>query len=145
MQPRLRGSSTVTIGDTVYTIRQMGARQGREIWFILVAALSGGLKEVRQDISSINDAGLNDLGKVIEGALKALGKDDFNTVCDAMVEHTAVVSGNRHFELSMMFDDHFAGRDLEMGKWLMEALKANFADFFTEFKAMVAPKSPDAQ
>ena len=142
MQPRNRQTVVVTVGDTTYSIRQMGARQGRRVWFKLVSALSGGLKEIRHGVESMADAGLNDLGSAIQGALNGLGEEDFDSVCQTLAEHTAVVFGSRQVELSVMFDDHFAGHYLEMTKWLVEALKANFADFFTEFKMKIATASP---
>ena len=148
MQHRQPKTVTAVIDGTTYIIRQMGARQGREVLFILSSALSGGLTEVSGDFKSLADTGMDDLGKAIQGALNAMGKNNFNLVCDTMAEHTAVQVGNGQLELSMMFDDHFAGRYLEMGKWLVEALKANFSDFFTVFKAKAAVAmagSPDAQ
>ena len=129
------------IGGLEYKVSQLGAIKGRTAFLRLVKALGpvvGGLVDPKGAPRQSLD--LADMfGKL------ALTDADLTYFCDIFSEKTFVVKGSQMPRLDNVFDDHFAGRYLDMVQWLAFCVQVNFADFFGgALIAAVDPASPSA-
>ena len=130
------------IGACIYRVSQLGAIKGRAAFLRLVKALgpiAGGLVDAKG-----KQAASLDLGDLM--ARLTLTEDDLTFFCDLFAEKTFIVkSDGKTPRLDHCFDDHFAGRYLEMIQWLAFAVQVNFADFFgAALNAASGQASPSA-
>lgn len=115
------------IGTTTYIITPFGARKGLRASFLLAKLMGGAVAMLTQgDIS----------GAVTTWASTARF-EDFEAVCKELEDCTEISfqvsdSGTTVKQpLKAHFDTHFAGKYDEMALWIAEAIKVNFASFFS--------------
>lgn len=116
------------IGEVNYRVTQFGALKGRQILVRLFAflgpAASGYLK------GGLSEEGI---AAALTGLSAAVTPEGFDVLCDEFASCTEVVEqstvGPIATPLKAQFDDHFAGRYLEMVLWFAFAVHVNFADF----------------
>lgn len=108
------------IGDCTYRVTQLGAIQGQKVMVRLANVLGrAGAKG-------------GDLAAKLAGIASSLSEEDMTFLCNAMAERT-LIQGSEYKGLTKLqdvFDMHFAGRYLEMLRWLAFALEVNFGSFF---------------
>lgn len=108
------------IGDYNYTVTQLGAVKGSEV----MVRLANVLGKVVSKGSNLKEA--------LASVASSLAPADLQFLCDAMATRTLVSGGEYKgpVELPRVFDMHFAGKYLEMLRWLSFALEVNFGGFF---------------
>ena len=118
------------IGQHVYTVEQLGAIRGREIFVRLVRLLGSSVDTIK-----------GDAGAVLAKAAAAFSTEDMTAFCDAFAAKTDVTGGeyaSAHPQLSNIFDLHFAGNYSEMVEWIIFAFQVNFGSFFQGASAKLA-------
>lgn len=130
-----------TIGEYSYAVTQLDAVKGRRVFARLLkvaapalASLSGGSK-VKPD----------DLAKGLAALAETLSEDDVDFFCDAFAPSTTVtLADGKAPRLSDIFAVHFAGKYLELVKWLAFALEVNFGPFWRGLSAKAGDSPPPA-
>jgi hypothetical protein len=116
-----------TIGTTTYIITPFGARKGLRASFLLTKLMGGAVAMLTQ----------GDIAGAVTAWASTARFEDFEAVCKELEDCTEIVipvseSGTTIKQpLSKFFDSHFAGRYDEMALWIVEAIKVNFASFFS--------------
>ena len=94
-------------GTTVtYTLLQCGAIEGSKAVTRIFKILAGGATSGEDGVSLSP-----------EGIFRALKEEDMDFFCQLMAKHT-MLGGER---LTNTFDEHFAGKPMELFKWLFAA------------------------
>lgn len=107
-----------TIDGFAYKVTQLTARTGNKVGMRLTKTLAGA-------------AGAKDVESALGGIIAKLSEEDLEFICDTLARQTQVqLEPGKWPMLSDVFDIHFAGRYLEMLKWLGFALEVNFGAFF---------------
>lgn len=112
-----RKTETVAIGGFEYRITQLGATTGGQVMFRLgraFAVIMAGLKDGTFSVESLSPADFDWLVKTMQGTTQ-VGIPDVKG--DGSV---------KFHNLSLLFDDHFAGRYPELIEWLKGALEVNY-------------------
>jgi len=120
----------VVIGKHEYELTQLGAVEGRRLWVKVLKLLAPAIKELAV-AGKLNEAALAmAVGTVIED----LDENIFVDFCKAFTARTRLrTDADQWPEMTeAMFDLHFAGRYIDMTKWLGECLLFNFGDYFGE-------------
>jgi hypothetical protein len=118
---------TKTLGSTVYTITPFGARKGLRVSFLVSRMMAG--------VVGLLASG--DVRGAVEAWSANASVEDFETICKELESCTTfempITEGGatQTLELSKFFDSHFVGKYDEMTLWLVEALRVNFASFFS--------------
>lgn len=132
----MRESKIHTIDSYVYTVQQLGAKQGRIVLARMLRVI-GPAAEAQDSVAKL---------------AASLTDDEVNYLCDTFSKATQVSKSedlSRSVALSDVFDDHFAGRYGAMVKWLWAALDTNYASFLGDLglagaldaaKAAMTPK-----
>jgi hypothetical protein len=109
------------IGGLKYRVTQLGAKAGR-------AALLRIMKTVGPAAAMLQGDDLaGALGKFFEN----LSEVDLDYFCALFGEKSFVFQADGKMpRVDQVFDEHFAGRYLDMIEWLIFAGEVNFADFF---------------
>lgn len=141
------------IGGYTYEVVQLGAtaglRMSAELIKILAPSLGAlaGNADLTGGIKSAIGGHLKP--KALEDAARALASSLDSTKVQAIVKELADTTeiwgpgfGDAGAPLSMHFDDHFAGKYVNLGRWLAFALKVNFSDFFDGLSGMQGQPSP---
>ncbi len=116
----MRETKSTTIGDTEYKVTQLGATRGRQVFTRLA-------KVVGQGATAANP---------IAGIMSALSVEDVDYLCETLAPLTTVRivenGKTREPQLSSIFEEWFAGKYMEMVKWLGFALEVNFGSFLKD-------------
>jgi hypothetical protein len=115
-------SESKQIGLHLYTVEQLGAIRGREIFVRLVRLLGSSVDTIK-----------GDAGAVLAKAAANFSELDMSAFCEAFAAKTDVTGGEyatAHPQLSNIFDVHFAGNYSELVEWLIFCFKVNFGSFF---------------
>lgn len=109
-----------------YQLTQLGAIQGRRIWLKLLHVLAAPLKELAQQETFNQSAGVMALAALVQSLDDATTEELY-----AVFGQTCRVRNGEKWPLldETQFDLHFAGRYISMSKWLGECLRFNFAGF----------------
>lgn len=131
----MRETRKETIGEYTYETTQLGALTGRKA-FARIAKLAA---------PALAAAGDGD--NPIAALAKAFGDEDVDYFCDVFAPTTTVTGGaygSKQPQLSGVFDLHFAGKYMDLTKWLLFCLEANFGSFFSELglSPLAAKESP---
>ncbi len=124
----MREPKQFQIGDSVYTVKPLGAITGRKVFARLVRALGrtiGGLDKAKElDRAAVMAA--------ISAALDSLDDDTVDFLCEKFGESTTVLRENGRTPTlkGPIFDDEFSGKYAAMTEWLVCCVEVNFADFF---------------
>lgn len=123
----MRKTEIVTIGGWEYSIRQMGALEGRKL-SILFAQLLGRIIPFVTQTAKLDTDALEAIGSVLEGIEPA----KLEPLWNAYAAEAVAKSGNKTVILggeSGGFDDHFAGSFFEMWEFFVAASRVNFGAF----------------
>lgn len=126
---------TRVIGDYTYRVTQLTTTAGQEVLVRLtkMAGPSGasfieGLAGAATiDIEAALASGL---AEAVREASLRLSAEDLKFVTTAMSKVTEVLIEDRAPQLSVLYEQHFAGRYDEWVAWLAFALEVNFKSFF---------------
>lgn len=105
-----------TIKEFTYTVEPLGAKVGSLIALRLGKVLAGG----------------NPFDK--------LSPEDFTFVAEHFAKVTTVTGGDYGTNapiLANVYDDHFAGRYMDLGLWLKLCFDTNFESFLTDLAALL--------
>jgi hypothetical protein len=121
----MRETRTEVIGRYRYAITQLGATQGRKVYRRLLSLVGSAAEGLG---GSGEGAALRALGKLVQG----LSDEDLDFFCDTFSPMTAVSGGEFKGspQLDQIFEEHFAGRMVDLTKWLLACFRVNFPDFF---------------
>lgn len=104
----------------------MGGIEGQDVLMRLTKSL--GPVVAGAIAARTGSAGIRELNH----ALRELPAEDLAYFTSTFAKYTEVVLGpNKAPTLSDIFDDHFAGKYLELLNWLKFCVELNFEDFFT--------------
>ncbi len=109
----MRETKTKSIGQLDYTVTQLGATAGRKVLVRLAKVIGAGLGGPEP----------------ISGMLAAVNDDDMAFMCDQFAALTTVKIGDKSPGLKDIFEEHFAGKHLEMIYWLAFCIEVNFGSF----------------
>jgi hypothetical protein len=115
----------VTIDGVEYSLEQLGAVQGRRF----VLRLMSNAAPIIQKLAETDTLNEQALFAALGVGLSNLDSDLVEELSDAFAKKTQVHQGEMWIGLDKLYDQHFAGQYLSMGKWLFESMKLNFADF----------------
>lgn len=135
------------IGSCKYTVTMLGAIKGREVLTKLAKLIAPALEGM--DGKEFTEASM---ARMLGKLLKELNTNDISYFCEAFTENTEVLlpDGKAPY-LHHIFDEHFAGKYLEMTKWLIFCIEVNFGNFFVEAlrsasqKSAVSPASKESE
>jgi len=139
---------TRTIGDVTYRVTQLTALKGRALFARLIRFVG---PSVAAAVGSGNVKSLLDMdvGGILEQFSSRVTDEELGYFCDVLGSCTEIVGDNGATQAlnKSVFDIHFAGRLLDMFKWMGFALEVNFADFLSVLKRIqgersTAPASP---
>lgn len=109
-----------------YKATMLGALQGRRLWLKLLHVLAGPLKALASHETFDQAAGVGAVAALID----ALDDGTAEELYEVFGKSCLVRNGERWPQLEgVVFDTHFAGRYVEMSKWLGEMIVFNFAGF----------------
>ena len=123
----MRETREHTIDGQIYSITQLGAKQGRLVLarvLRIVAGAAGAAQSVEDPVEAAAAAAAK--------LASALTDDEVNYLCDVFSKATQVTEGAKGWALSDIFDDHFAGRYGAMLQWLWAALETNYSSFLSD-------------
>ncbi|HYQ47155.1 MAG TPA: hypothetical protein VER11_34530 [Polyangiaceae bacterium] len=135
----------VTIGGSQYAITQLGAVAGRGLFKKFVTAMSPLLrdavsgsvfKDLQKLIGELPEGETFDklaiavapiVGPYLIRTIEDLPQDLFEELCETFSQSTTVLAGKPATpqKLSDLFDEHFAGKYVDMIGWLFQCLKVN--------------------
>lgn len=131
----------IQINGNCYQVKQLGAKQGRQVLFRLTKAVGPALLAMPAALTGGSTAGL-------ASALQSIQPEDFDYLCDVFAQsstvsirstaHGADPFQSPHVSVAAVFDQHFAGRYAELVEWLVFCARINFADFFSGMAARLA-------
>lgn len=130
-------TKTKEIGACSYSVQQLGALKGHQVLMRLLKCIGPALEGLEgKKLSEEVLAGM--LAKVVS----ELDEGAVDYFCDAFAGSTTVLmpDGKAPF-LNHVFDVHFAGKYLDLAKWLVFCMEVNFGDFFGEALKSAAKKS----
>lgn len=119
----MRQSFSHTIGEYNYEISQLGAKDGR----LVLARI---FRSVGKVVAAASGDGTPEAA--IAAFAESLTDADLEFVCDKFAKCTQVGQGDKRIPLESAFDAHFAGKYVDMLKWLWHSLQANFGSFLDE-------------
>lgn len=127
-----------TIGEHTYRVTQLTALKGRALFTRLVRFLGPAAAGA---LGSRRGLGALDKGALMSDLATRVTDEELGYFCDVLGECTEIIGASGKAERldRELFDVHFAGRMLDMFKWLQFALEVNFADFLS-----VLRRIPDA-
>lgn len=125
-QPQGLAPKTQTIGAYTYTVFPLTAIPGRRAFVRLAKALGPALG-VAATVKEGDETGMVNAFARLMGALS---EDDVDYFCDLFAQSTTVRMGKDEPKLFDIFDIHFAGRYMEMFRWLAFCVGVNYGDFF---------------
>lgn len=133
------------IGDRRFQVTQMPAGRGRKLLVrlskVIGPTLAAGLQEMPEgdEEATVGDLPVRALSGAIFELCEKLTEADLDYVCSQLAGDTKwSEDGESWTSLSSkgQFDLVFAGRYLDMLKWIGFGLEVNFADFFGESGAL---------
>jgi CYTH domain-containing protein len=139
-------TKTKTIGNHSYTVRQLGASEGRKMLMRLIKVLGpvlstlltgeGGKAKVKG--WSFLETPLADIGKALLTFSDRISEQDLEYLCATLGMATEVhFPDGKTRPLTLEEQElHFAGRYSDMFRWLGFALEANYSDFFGSSSAL---------
>jgi hypothetical protein len=119
------------IGAYTYTVTPLTAIPGRRA-FVRLAKAVGPALGAAAGVKEGDDAGMF---AAFAGLVAHLSEDDVDYFCDLFAANTTVKMGDKEPSLADIFDVHFAGRYLDMFRWLAFSVATNFGDFFAGLRA----------
>jgi hypothetical protein len=133
-------SDTRTIGEHTYRVTQLTALKSRALFVRLVKLLGPAVVTVIGSGVNVNRA---QLGGLLSELFTRLSDDELAYFCNVLGACTEVLGpgGAVVIDSPAMIDVHFAGRLLDMFKWLRFALEVQFSDFLSAAKATLAAGS----
>lgn len=137
----------IQIGSAQYTITQLGAVEGRQLYKKLVTALGPLLRETFSGLKADGDAETLVIGLVLRG-LEDMPLPLFEELCESFSATTLFKTPQMTMALPLntqgLFDEHFAGDYGGMTNWLMSCLKLNFQSFLGGKGSSAAPAAAPA-
>ena len=115
----------VTVDGVEYNLEQLGAVQGRRF----VLRLMSNAAPIIQRLAETDELNEQAVFAALGVGLGNLDADLVEELSDAFAKKTKVHVGEIWMDLTPIYDQHFAGSYLSLGKWLFECMKLNFADF----------------
>lgn len=144
-------TASKTIGNHTYTVRQLGASEGRKMLVRLVKILGPVLATLLSSAPdkskappklgwSLGSTKVEDLGKALEVLATRAQEADLEYLCSTLGMATTVgLGGGKEIPLTLEAQElHFAGAYGDMFKWLAFALEHNYSDFFAKPSASAA-------
>lgn len=125
-----------TIGSNTYHVRQLGAKQGRQVLTRLIKTLGPVLGALLEGLDPKTVSVLDLKGEALARALTELagrlGETDLDYLCGVFGETTQVEFPDGRVKPLTLEEQnlHFAGAYQDMFRWLSFALEVNFAGFF---------------
>lgn len=135
----MREIQKVVIGEWEYSIRQMGAVEGRKL-SLLFAQLLGRVVPFITTAGALDGEALQAVGSILDGIEPA----KLEPLWEAYARDAVARSGNKTVILggdNAGFDDHFAGSFFEMWSFFVHASRVNFGGFLAKLTSQVAEKS----
>jgi hypothetical protein len=113
----MRKSVQKEIDGVTFTIRQLGAKEGRRVLIRLTKVVGSGFA-----------------GESFAAAMVALTDADVDFLCDTFAASTdySEDGGVHTYELGKVFDEFFAGKYGTMIRWLWACLEVSFGSFLSE-------------
>lgn len=112
----MRQTKSKDINGVTYNVTQLGATAARKVLIRLARLLGAGAANKEP----------------IAGIMSALNDDDIEYLCSEFGKMTTVQMGPNTPYLNSIFEEHFAGKTLDMLKWLAFCIEVNFEDFLRE-------------
>lgn len=129
----------IKVDDTEYSITQIGAVEGGELFDRLTQELGPAVVEgIRQALTSGGKATESVLAAIIVRAIVSLTPALKNDLRTKFAQLTTIDTGSvalplcppdKKLQVGDSFDQHFAGRFPHMNKWLIAAMQWGFAGF----------------
>lgn len=129
------------VDGVTYELTQFGAKKGMAVLAKVTALVGPALGD-----AVLNDAkGTLDMGALVSGLTRALGEHDLYATCMEFAElcRFSVDGGSKFVPLAKpaaTFDDHFAGRYVQLLEWVRGCFEANYSGFFDELRRRVGPQ-----
>jgi hypothetical protein len=121
------------VDGVTYTLTQFGAKKGQTL--LLTCA-----KIVGPALGKAASSGYGDvqLGGMLEELFDGLDEPTMERICADFSEACLFdANGKTGLPLKAHYDDHFAGRYLQMLQWLRECFKVNYGDFLNGLQGML--------
>lgn len=148
---------TKTIGNNLYTVRQLSASEGRKMLMFLTRKLGAafgtlieGLGGGKATVQSVMDMDMEVLAKAIREFVLTLEGNELDHLCEVFGKCTRLSflgpDGTRR-EVPLTLENQelqFMGKYLEMFKWLGFCLEVNFSDFFVGSRTLKVALGNDA-
>lgn len=116
------------IGDYTYRVTQLDAIEGSRVFVRFTKTFGPALSSLNTDDFE------STVGSLIAGFTSRLEEKDFEHYCRLFAKLTEVEGGDLEDgaspQLSDIFAVHFAGRYLELVRWLIFCFEVNFRGFF---------------
>lgn len=116
----MRKVETRTIGNAIFKIQQLGAKEGRLVLARILRAVGPAIEDADHILSKL---------------AASLADAEVTYLCDTFAKTTMVAMSDtpdREVPLTGVFDDIFAGNYGDMLKWLWECLQVNFGSFLAD-------------
>jgi len=121
----MRKFETQVIGDCSYTVTQLTAGAGLPVFSRLLSVLA----ILNADSFASEEAFLAGVANVLRDPKLS---EHLEAFCAAFRGSTQVNLNGNMIALDALYDEHFAGKYIELIQWLMFCIKLNFATSFLE-------------
>lgn len=120
-------STTFTVDGQSYSTSQMSAVDGRKVFLRLVKAVAPALDKLDFSKSTDADQREQSMLKAAASVLASLDEELLELLCEEFGSRTVhVINPTKTPQMDRVyFGPHFAGRYVQMTKWLLECCKAN--------------------
>jgi len=134
----MRKTKTEAIGGYRYTVTQLGFSDGKKVYRRILNLVGGAAEGFEGD----GGGAMKAIGKIVQG----LSDADLDFLCTTYAPMTTVSGGEFKGSpnLDSIIEEHFAGRMVDMTKWLMLCIKNDFSDFLAVLGTGLAEKSAPA-
>lgn len=141
-------SKRTTIGEYQYEMTLLTAPVGRRLLVRLfktlgpaVSAALAGLPEGKDDKIGLGDLSTRAIGDAVGMLAETISEAELDNICEILAKVTEYSpdGGNRWLPMSKGegVDEHWAGRYLDMFKWIVFGLEVNYSDFLDAPRSLV--------
>jgi len=127
-------TKTFDVDGVTYRVTQFGAKKGRDVLVSVVKVIGPAIGRA----TNPDAAATVDFGAALVEFCMALDATQLDKLCvDFAAQCEFSTDGERFIPLGKQgtFDDHFAGRYLQLTQWLKGCFEVNYAGFFSGLQA----------